>query len=354
LSITDTTLDATASGGTWGTIGGTLSDQTDLQTALNAKQNTITFGTGVLAALGVNIGVAGAPVLFNGALGTPSSGNLTNCTFPTLNQNTTGSAASLTTTRTIWGQNFNGTANVTGTLALGTADLTLTGSIGVTGARATKVWTTDIESTNMPTVGGVAILTSLTAPQFTTIELGHATDTTLSRVSAGVVAIEGVNILTTAGGTLTGSLTLGENTGIALDPAGSADGKWSGITITGTAGYTQAFGDLVYLDPTDNRWEAADANSAAAADGDSRGMLAMVVSAGTDGTSCTLLLQGTIRADAKFPTMTVNVPMYVSETAGSIVETRPSTSGVVIRVVGFSLTADEIYFNPSPSYITQA
>lgn len=30
-----------------------------------------------------------------GALGTPSSGTLTNCTFPTLNQNTTGSAASL-------------------------------------------------------------------------------------------------------------------------------------------------------------------------------------------------------------------------------------------------------------------
>lgn len=31
------------------------------------------------------------------ALGTPASGNLTNCTFPTLNQNTTGSAGSLST-----------------------------------------------------------------------------------------------------------------------------------------------------------------------------------------------------------------------------------------------------------------
>lgn len=34
------------------------------------------WGTGVAAALGVNIGSAGAPVLFNGALGTPSSGLL--------------------------------------------------------------------------------------------------------------------------------------------------------------------------------------------------------------------------------------------------------------------------------------
>ena len=114
--------------------------------------------------------------------------------FPTLNQNTTGSAATLTTTRTIWGQNFNGSANVTGTLALGASDLTLTGSIGATGARATKVWTAALESTAMPTVGGVAILTSLTAPQFTTIELGAASDTTLSRVSAGVIAVEGVTI----------------------------------------------------------------------------------------------------------------------------------------------------------------
>ena len=84
----------------------------------------------------------------------------------------------------------------TATLALGTNSITMTGSIGATAARVTKGWFTDIESTNMPTVGGTAILTSLTAPQFTTIELGHATDTTISRVSAGRIAIEGVNVPT--------------------------------------------------------------------------------------------------------------------------------------------------------------
>src|ERR1700752_4220689 len=41
---------------------------------------TLAPGTGVATALGVNIGSAGAPVLFNGALGTPSSGTLTNAT----------------------------------------------------------------------------------------------------------------------------------------------------------------------------------------------------------------------------------------------------------------------------------
>ena len=36
--------------------------------------------------------------------------------WPTFNQNTTGSAATLTTTRTLWGQNFNGSANVSGNM----------------------------------------------------------------------------------------------------------------------------------------------------------------------------------------------------------------------------------------------
>jgi hypothetical protein len=57
---------------------------TNVQTALNEldteKQSIITFGTGVQAAIGVNIGSDGAPILFNGAGGTPSSVTLTNGT----------------------------------------------------------------------------------------------------------------------------------------------------------------------------------------------------------------------------------------------------------------------------------
>jgi len=41
-------------------------------------------------------GIASGNLVSGGALGTPSSGTLTNCTFPTLNQNTTGSSASCT------------------------------------------------------------------------------------------------------------------------------------------------------------------------------------------------------------------------------------------------------------------
>lgn len=152
---------------------------------------------------------------------------------------------------------------------------------------------------------------------------------------------------------LSGDLTMLESSSLALDPALSADGTYTGITRTGTAGATLAFGDLCYLDPTDSRWELTDANAAAGADGDARGVIGFCVqAAASDGSATKILLWGTIRADAAFPSMTVNNPMYVSETPGDITGTRPTTTDVVIRVIGTALTADELFLNPSPDYIT--
>lgn len=49
----------------------------------------------------------------SGSTGPPSFTAITTADIPTLNQNTTGSAATLTTPRTVWGQSFNGSANIT-------------------------------------------------------------------------------------------------------------------------------------------------------------------------------------------------------------------------------------------------
>ena len=76
-------------------------------TDTNLGINIVPKGSGTLKSNG------NAVLLNGGALGTPASGTLTNCTFPTLNQNTTGSAASLTTARKINGTSFDGTADVT-------------------------------------------------------------------------------------------------------------------------------------------------------------------------------------------------------------------------------------------------
>ena len=67
-------------------------------------------GTGALV-------FATSPTLVTPLLGTPTSGNLANCTFPTLNQNTTGSAATFTSTS----QNSQFNSVGVGTAASGTA-----------------------------------------------------------------------------------------------------------------------------------------------------------------------------------------------------------------------------------------
>jgi len=64
---------------------------------LSATLAVASGGTGVTTSTGSGSNVLSiSPTLTTPALGTPSSGNLANCTFPTLNQNTTGSSGSCT------------------------------------------------------------------------------------------------------------------------------------------------------------------------------------------------------------------------------------------------------------------
>ncbi len=118
--------------GTWNTSGTpNLIDFDITDTASNAASNLLSFKVSTVSKfkvdkagtvtattfVGALTGTASGNLVSGGALGTPSSGTLTNCTFPTLNQSTTGSAATLTTPRTINGTSFNGSANITVTAA---------------------------------------------------------------------------------------------------------------------------------------------------------------------------------------------------------------------------------------------
>ena len=96
-------------------------------TATTTPAITITTSiTGIMKGNGTSVSSATAGtdyVIPGGALGTPSSGTLTNCTFPTLNQNTTGSAATFTSTSQ--NSQFN-------SVGVGTAGSTTAGEIRAT------------------------------------------------------------------------------------------------------------------------------------------------------------------------------------------------------------------------------
>jgi hypothetical protein len=109
---------------------------------------TVTTGTGVLTFLGTPSSAnlasavtdetgsgalvfATSPTLVTPVLGTPSSGNLANCTFPTLNQNTTGTAAGLSATLAV-GSGGTGvtTSTGSGSVVLSTSPTLVTPVLG--------------------------------------------------------------------------------------------------------------------------------------------------------------------------------------------------------------------------------
>jgi hypothetical protein len=77
-------------------------------------------GTGVTTSTGSGNNVlSNSPTLVTPALGTPSSGNLANCTCPTLNQNTTGTAANVTGTVAVANGGTGATSFTSGALLKG-------------------------------------------------------------------------------------------------------------------------------------------------------------------------------------------------------------------------------------------
>lgn len=105
-------------------------------------------GTGVTSSTGSgNTVLSTSPTLVTPILGTPTSGNLANCTFPTLNQNTTGTAAGLSATLAV----ASGGTGLTTTPANGALDI----GNGSGFTRATLTAGSNVTITN--SAGGITI-----------------------------------------------------------------------------------------------------------------------------------------------------------------------------------------------------
>ena len=181
----------------------------------------------------------------NGSNGAPSFRALVAADIPTLNQSTTGSAATLTTSRSFWSQPFNGSGDVTGAMT------------GVTSITGTAANTLTISQASKSSGTGDAI--SITAGAVTnasgtggaiTISGGDDTTGTAATATGGSVTIRGGNSNTTKG--TGGSVYIRGGAGEAAQVFGSpgnvvlGDSNTGQVTIGNSGNSTQVNG-IVYM-----------------------------------------------------------------------------------------------------------
>ncbi len=133
---------------------------------------------------------------------------------------------------------------------------------------------------------------------------------------------------------------------IELDDGLGTNQTYEGVTIDDTVGESVDFGNLLYM-KSDGKWWKA---SIVVANGAEFPVTAMAVAPINANASGKLLLNGTVRNDAwSFSTLGkvycgVDYPSHI----------QPSNSGHTVQIVGISLDADRMYFNPDHTYVELA
>lgn len=161
--------------------------------------------------------------------------------------------------------------------------------------------------------------------------------------------ISGVGDLSSASLTV-GAIALGDGAGIEAEGVADAmaDDTYQGFKVIGgrNAGETITQWDLVYLNPADGEWHQADADESTAA-GKAWGV---ATTAGTDGNPIDVLVSGIVRNDG-WAWSAAGVDLFVSDVAGAMTETAPSTTGDVVKLVARTISDDEVYIDVGHDYL---
>ena len=213
---------------------------------LSATLAVASGGTGVTTSTGSgSIVLSTSPTLVTPILGTPQSGNLSNCTFPTLNQNTTGSSASVTGTVAVGNGGTGSTTLTVNNVLLGNGTSALQAVAPSTSGNVLTSNGTTWQSI-APSGGGFTSMVVFTASGTWTIPAGitKAKVTIQGAGGGGACSISGCNSGGNGGG---GGATIKYVTG--LTPTGTvactigAGGSGgNGGAVPGGAGGTTSFG----------------------------------------------------------------------------------------------------------------
>ena len=139
----------------------------------------------------------------------------------------------------------------------------------------------------------------------------------------------------------------GSSLNIATPLLAGADHTYSGITAQMLAGGAISAFDLVCIHTTTGEVVEADASASAT----SR-VIGIAPAAISDTATGTVLLHGFIRDDTW--NWTTGGVLFLSETAGAMTHTAPTTDGAFVQAVGIALEPDVVFINPSLDVIEHA
>jgi len=181
-----------------------------------------------------------------------------------------------------------------------------------------------------------------------TVSTGDLHVTTAGTNTASVVTVGGTQTLTAK--TLTNPTINGAtlNGDVQYDGTPNTDDTWNGAsTNTFNAGATVAQFEAVYLSSS-STWLLTDADASSTA---GAVMIALAGEAGTNTNPLRVILPNSfVRNDAW--NWTVGGLIYLSTTPGALTQTAPNATDDVVRICGYAVTADVMYWNPSNDFVT--
>ena len=343
-------------------LAGVITDETGTGAAVLAISPTL-----VTPALGTPTALIGTSITGTGAGFT--AGNVTT------NANLTGGVTSVGNAATVvTNANLTGGVTSVGNAATVVTNANLTGGVTSVGNAATVVTNANLTG-HVTSVGNAAVLGSFTSLQLSaalTNETGTgaavfgtspalSTPTGIVKGDVGLGNVDNTSDATkdAASATLTnktltspalaGSVSLADaaNVNISVPLLAGTDHTTTGITATMLAGGAISAFDLVCIHSTTQEVVEADASAIATAR-----VIGIAPAAISDTESGIILLHGFVRDDTW--SWTTGGVLYLSETAGAMTHTAPTTSGAFVQAVGIALSPDVVYINPSLDVIEHA